>query len=100
MSEAELRALLTEIYELATRAGQQREAPLLFKPSVSPAEAELLIALGMIAALASVVLEGGALLPLPVELSNDEIDRLAAGEGVLVQSHRGFRLALSRSPVA
>jgi hypothetical protein len=92
MTELEMRQVLTKIQELGMRGRNLPDEP------ASRAEAPLIFALGVIGALATVVLEGDTLVPDRVELDDAMLLQLAGGEPVVVQTRLGYRVELRRKP--
>jgi hypothetical protein len=93
MTEPELRQVLKSILE-AGMIGRLHPDQRIETPACGP----LLRALGTIAGLATVALEGGTLPPDRVYLQEGEIRQLSAGEPVILTTRLGYRVELRRVP--
>src|SRR6516162_3586465 len=89
MTEAELRALLTAIRDLGM-IGRMHPEERIETPECGP----LLVALGTIAGLATLALEGEMLPPQQLVLSEEEFDQLNAGGEVIRRTEVGYRVKL------
>jgi hypothetical protein len=90
MTEPELRALLMAIRDLGLIARMHPDERI-----ETLACGPLLIALGTIAGLATLALEGEMLPPQQLVLSEEEFDQLNAGGEVIRQTKIGFRVQLA-----
>jgi len=92
MSALELHQILKSIQELGMIGRLHPEAP------ADRHQASLIVALGTIAGLASVALEGDTLPPQRLELDDGLWRLLADGEPVVLQTSVGYRVELRRKP--
>jgi hypothetical protein len=90
MTAPEFRQILTVIKELGMIGRFHPDAV------ASREEQPLLYALGRIAGLATVALEGETLPPQRVELDEETWSRLTDGEPVIQQTNLGYRVELRR----
>jgi hypothetical protein len=92
MTEAELRQVLKSILEAGMIGRLHPDLPI-----ETPACGPLLIALGTIAGLATVALEGTTLPPTRVDLDEGDFRQLSGGEPVVRTTSLGYRVALRRT---
>jgi hypothetical protein len=90
MNEAKLRELLTAIRDLSKLGAFPADE------RVSPAEGVLIVALGTIAGLATLALEGENLPPQRLAIDEKALAQLTAGEAVVRQTSLGYRVELKR----
>jgi hypothetical protein len=88
MTEVEMRQVLTAIQQLGMIGRNNPDEP------ATRAEAPLIVALGTVAGLTSVALDGETIPPQRLELGEAVLARLMEGHPVVLTTNLGFRVEL------